>query len=880
MNLIELVEARDRAGVLQELASMTLEQRAACAAELAARREATERPASEGSVHERNASWAAAELAGQTTPETAAAWVKKHVGTRLDCGLMVDTTDLYPPEWRRELVARLAEQPQDPPYRWFVLAEHIIRDLGCPLPTTDTFVYAWWLAKRVPSSFAQGWRSRVLGGPQGATLLERLRNDDFTPTLLPLVVLRPAIAPLGHHRKAILQLAAKGVIDRADLSRRTLADLTCDTPAQEDALKALAGHALTPAEQDRVVAARRDAAEPLIADLLQDGARDETADSLTTLRSLALAPDENTAFLRDHVAMLDLSSPVAGYGQEVLTGLDEAGLLEADVLTEACERVLLRQEKKLVRAQLTWLDKVARRDPARAERVLIDAAMVFQHPAVDLQERALKLIARHLRKAGADVLPELRTAAAALDPAHAARAAELLGLPQDTGAAPYTEALPPVPAPRPVPGPIATAAEAAQEVAAVLANDRDVVAFERALDGLVRLARRDRGALSAALAPVVRQEERRSSENGPQADLLYDMAAAVCRAESLHPRFRPQGVSPSGKMLEARVSEAAELVASGSQPFLLALPSLDTGAIDAAVLVERIAEFERLGAAPAPVDLAQALLRVDPAPEGPVLRAAEKLQSDAGRQLAQWLRDGGPAHQDSTPAEWPVADPAGAPSRWWQPAHPGPAAELPLPPVAAALLGPYKTRYTGLDPERFWLAQLPHHRDEAAARMRDISRPDRILPFLVESGGPAGFAVHWKIAEAMGTDTAADALLVLAAQGRLDSGLLGGQLQALAHRGRDGANPAATTLRTAAETGAYATVWSVVKAALPALLGDKPVRGAAALLALAAECASRCGATGPIAEVDEMAGRKGTTQTIKNARLLRDALHREETTPA
>nr|WP_168504082.1 hypothetical protein [Streptomyces sp. S1D4-11]QIY92966.1 hypothetical protein HEP87_00230 [Streptomyces sp. S1D4-11] len=84
----------------------------------------------------------------------------------------------------------------------------------------------------------------------------------------------------------------------------------------------------------------------------------------------------------------------------------------------------------------------------------------------------------------------------------------------------------------------------------------------------------------------------------------------------------------------ARPTEAMDAIESGTQPFLLAVPSLITGRRDAAVLVERIAELEDLGLLPTPVDLAQALLRVTPASDEQVVRAAEKLRSDGERRTA------------------------------------------------------------------------------------------------------------------------------------------------------------------------------------------------------------------------------------------------------
>jgi hypothetical protein len=119
------------------------------------------------------------------------------------------------------------------------------------------------------------------------------------------------------------------------------------------------------------------------------------------------------------------------------------------------------------------------------------------------------------------------------------------------------------------------------------------------------------------------------------------------------------------------------------------------------------------------------------------------------------------------------------------------------------------------------------------------------LPVAAESGGPAGFALHLALAYTLTydqqgeRDAAVDALLVLAARGQLDTELLGQMLAGML-RGRGiEANRVTASLRTAAETGAYATVWSVLEVVLPRLLRDPVVRGTGALLALGVDCASR-----------------------------------------
>jgi hypothetical protein len=183
----------------------------------------------------------------------------------------------------------------------------------------------------------------------------------------------------------------------------------------------------------------------------------------------------------------------------------------------------------------------------------------------------------------------------------------------------------------------------------------------------------------------------------------------------------------------------------------------------------------------------------------------------------------------------------------------------------------------------FWLAQLPHYRELVMARDYFGYRVSKrgwahALPFVAESGGPAGFALHLALAHTLTydqqgeRDAAVDALLVLAARGQLDTGLLGRQLAGMLRGKWIEANRVTASLRTAADTGAYATVWSVLEALLPHLLRDPVVRGTGALLALGVDCASRCAAKGEIPEVTTAAGRTGSSQVVKNARLLREML--------
>ncbi|MFJ7909313.1 DUF6493 family protein [Kitasatospora sp. NPDC096204] len=808
--------------------------------------------------------------------------------------------EAQPVEWQVEVVTRLAARPVRT-WGWsmYPVIEAVIRRTGCEVPRGESFVRSWM--DHIDET----------GGPR-PTLADALRGDTFTPVLLPelfeladvgyTLTFRLSPRPGDIWTEAIGELAAAGVVDRVQLLDRCLARL------------------------------------------LRGGKATDQRAFLEVLRALAPTPEEYAARVRDVVALLDGLSVIAGHAQDVLAGLDEAGLIEPEVLTEASAVVLFRSEKKLVRAQLAWLEKAARRAPERSGPVVLAAAEAFGHPDTALQERALNVVARHLKAAGEAVLADLRSAAETLNPAHHRRAGELFGAPvggdgddPDTG---WNELLPPAPEPRPLGAPIGSAAELAEELSALLAaREPGMAAFERVLDGLVRLAHRDRAALVEALEPVRRVHPWRGTGSWGDCtprEILFVVAAV---AGELPPRrfwdslrgkdgsaLRGPGTTVPGAVLAARLEEAAWQVTATRPPYLLATPTDATGALDPAVLVERIAGYEAAGVTPGKADLSQALLRVGPVAVGSVaagpvadgaaLKAAEALTSPAGRRLAHWLRTGGLHGQ---PSQRVLFAPGKGlrrtnvyGNRWWEEieriavAQPGIGAG-PVGPGREHLPSEFLALLDGTEPSvararkvydwsrrpvAHWFAMLPWHREELAARWLDpfaegADRDERgaagHLPLLAEAGGPAGLALHLALAYGLGArhaedrTAAVDALLVLAARGDLDGALLGRELGALVACGTVTAGRLGAALTLAAESGARATVWSVLGAALPALLGeaDPSTRGLGDLIALATDCALRTGARGPVAEVTAAAGRGGSGRVVKEARALRDVLGAE-----
>ncbi|MGX9225207.1 hypothetical protein ACWV95_00815 [Streptomyces albus] len=133
---------------------------------------------------------------------------------------------------------------------------------------------------------------------------------------------------------------------------------------------------------------------------------------LALLTALDLTEDERAAHTLAWVRMLPDAHPlVAARAQVILAGLDDAGRLETEHLVEASEAALFRPEKKLVRAQLSMLDKAMKRQRSRTDELLRVAAEAFGHEEHSLQERALALVVRHRKHASGTALAGLAASA-------------------------------------------------------------------------------------------------------------------------------------------------------------------------------------------------------------------------------------------------------------------------------------------------------------------------------------------------------------------------------------------------------------------------------------------------------------------------------------
>ena len=783
--------------------------------------------------------------------------------------------------WLADVTHRLAERPAAAGVPYELMAG-LVRLSGCPVPTTDAYV--------------RGWVEHISHLRQlGNTLLDRLRKDPHLAELVDAVFETEDIgSPLewastdgpNSWVDALAQLTTEGVLDR----KRTV--------------------------------------DACAARLLRGGTTLDNRVFLRVLKSLSLTRHEERERIADWLALASDAVPtVASHAQSVLGSLALEGELTPRRLAELSDAVLFRPEKKLVRAQLVLLGKVLARDASAADDVLPALAQAFGHEDAEVQERALKLVERHLKKVRSlDARAELAVAADQLIPTLRARAVETLGAsPVVAASTVYEEVLPPAPeAARLAPAP-ESAVELAEELGVLLVTEGDVATFERALDGLVRHAYRNRDALLEALGPVVARRWWDSAEPGHvhRADdhfsrahhsfgswsygldlllaTLLDKVSTVTLHEGVQHghRGRECGHSALTRAFDARVWEVAYRLRAEPLPFPLSTPSWSTGLLEPGELVDRLDAYRRLGARVSEADFAQALLRVrreDRAAAAAAAERAETLGTAEGTRLAHWLtsesptlplsrrRTAGPRVvvelgelldlQEDFPAEFrALGKPVTAYGDNWHCYH-----------------------WTQ-DVQRHWLAILPERRELVAARLvRDVSAvavddtrgAAAVLPLLAESEGVAGQATHLCLAYGLGARhpqdrlAAVDALLVLAARGQLDPARLGVDLGELVRSGAVKPSRLAESVRTGAATGANATIWGILRHTLAALLADldgdaKPAHARALgdLLTVAAECAERSGARGELPYLAQTVARGGSSRLVTQARRLRSALVEE-----
>ncbi|MEV4346438.1 DUF6493 family protein, partial [Actinoplanes sp. NPDC049596] len=515
----------------------------------------------------------------------------------------------------------------------WALTAAALRAAGLPPPATEQML--------------RGWVRHFSPAASAGALAARLAEDPWLEDLLPALFATPKVATdLDDTWPAALALLAAGKrIDRRDLLALLVARLRSGDR----------GAALRPV--------------------------------LDTFRHLDPTPAERAAHHADFLAMLaEPSGPVAELAQRILRALDDGGHLDAGTVVAATRAALARTEKKLIRAQIAWLDRAISRHPEAAPTLLEAATSILDSDDPEVAERALRVVGHHNAGPAA-----LRPAAETLTGDLRRQADEILGVP----AIPSAPHFPPAPVPSASP-PMPPAIASLPELTATLAQGPlSPVDLERALAAVVKFATSARTDLAWALAPHTTDQTsplapviqavvppglarpkptpqtyaplgaRRRPANPPAAPregiaarptnspppiatsgpaALRPATAApdanaapatVASAGATWSSRASQTLPPPQEMLRLRIQELADQLAAGDgPPALLATPATQDGHVDPARLLLRLASAERAGWQPGPYDLAQALLRLPRECPPQVHAAAARLNATAGRRFA------------------------------------------------------------------------------------------------------------------------------------------------------------------------------------------------------------------------------------------------------
>ncbi|WP_406295201.1 DUF6493 family protein [Embleya sp. NBC_00888] len=544
------------------------------------------------------------------------------------------------PAWIPDIVNRLAtKMPVDPWGNHWDVVDALVRGSGLSTPTTTGFVVRW-VAKVGQESLGDG-----------ITLAERLRADPYFPDLLPAMF---EVAGIGQH------------LENHESWKRA----------------GIAGWGATLAELAEAKVIERDTVLDGCVSRLLRGERPGALRAFVRMHD-AMAPtdDELAARVDSYLRLLpDAPSPVAGMAQDVLRRLDAAGRLDPERIAEAARSVLFRTEKKLVRTQLTWLGQAIKRHPDHAGVLLATAGTAFGSVAVDLQERALALIAKHVGKLPADqaalVHDEVRAQLSLLGDALRPEAAALVGESAVAGPDPGFALVPPPV--RELPPPIGSLEELVEELAVLFARtdnpwvsprgrNTDPLAVERIVSAMLREHERDRDALHTALLPLTERHahiiEQQWFIHQVQGAVGAMVAAATGYSGSRSGWFRSlfgkgteasdhdlipgsrvdvERLEPVQRFLLARLYEVGTRLRTPRGGPHLAEIADATGLVDPEALVTGLERYEASGHSPWRRDVDQALLRLPAEIDPAVLARAGRLTSPAGLRVARVLAAGGP----------------------------------------------------------------------------------------------------------------------------------------------------------------------------------------------------------------------------------------------
>ncbi|MBB5782344.1 DUF7825 domain-containing protein [Nonomuraea jabiensis] len=726
-----------------------------------------------------------------------------------------------PAEWRADVARRIAARLRLPELRHWEVAAALVRETGIEPPDGDAFMVGW----------LRSLHSRTAAtDPLFTAFAPRLFEIDGLGEALPEQV------------GTIARLVEDGPLERKPVIDGIVGRLLRDGPSALSALVVL---------HDR----------------------------------LDLDIDESAERARDYTRLLPAGPvAVADLALAQLRRLEEAGRLEEELFAEAVEALAFRPEKKLLRAALSWAGDAVLRDARRADVVLAAVSLIFAQDTLALQERAVRLAVKLAPQAGETGREAVRQAAAGLPEELLERVSAAYG--GDIAAEEVT--VTPLPAVGQGPALPAPYASPEQLVRAVSAHEVDPHTFERLLAGLVEWSRRAPDALREALRPWLEPFD--PFFFGPNSEnplhVVRRVFLAFASPEGGHRQPTPAIRQPPtlGGFKQLYFGRAAELARSFEEgdgyPVLLATPTAGSGHVDPEVLLDRLELLEAAGARALPGDLIQALLRLPRDVPDACVRRAQRLASEAGRACAAWMRDGG------APDPRVTVHLAKERNGYYLTGVPALRSVVDVPDDLPEELRPLYRPETGYAfTLEWWPLAMPSHPEIVAAHLVwmmsiciDSSESQtQALVGLAHADGPLGSAVAHALACGMGHAHAAeraaatDALLTLAARGRVPAQALAQTLTKLVAEGFLKLNRVVSVLDDATQAGAHEAVWEVVVRLLPGLLpqeGERPRAGVSDLLAAGARAARIGGVRAELPEVAAVAARKGSSRLVQEARRL------------
>ncbi len=826
--------------------------------------------------------------------------------------------------WQRDLAGRLAQwlPAAGDPRRW-ALTDGLAAWSGAKPPLTDGYVLGWVLRGSSVSRdhargrldvrewFAElGWRPPVR---HHATLLDWLRAQ---PRLTEIVPRLFEVAEIGTHLDDAEPEDAGG-------GEKRPADAAPDQSRAPE--NEWAGALATLAAEG--VLDRGELLDLCLAKLLRGDRPGNLRGFVLLAERLAPRADEVSARLATFVALAGRGAgPSARLAQGALRDLDAAGRLGSVTLAEVSKTVLGRPERNLVTTQLSWVEAAVRRDRGCAPELLNAVSAAFAHPAVPVQERALRIVVRYLKHLDADEVAQLHDAALKLDAVLRDEALRVLGGdPDGIGSSSQTSpTLLPAYRPLAAPEPVRSTRELVELLGAVLADggaQASAQDIERILDGAVAEYDRDALALAEALAPLAARfpatgldpwEQRGLA--GALRCLLYALLGedrrAVVVMDELYGASQPGSVAPDRAVLY-RVYELVENFGRVRIPGLLATPTHGDGSIDPEVLRFRLDRYERSSAAPLPCDLEQALLRVPVEDAQTLLASSSLLATPAGKELAAlfaWgegalpfferfvirrsgaAQGGDPSGARTGAVQVPRIAPRFSPSHELigaadrQPSPVTVLARIPDPDDVNLFAWNGSSAHAAL-----WPSLLPFHPEVVAAhaipvlyqQANDTARDrNALLPVLAGTAGWPGPVTHLALAYGLAAGrpenraAAVEAMVTFAARTLLDARALGALCGELWASRMIKPNRLVHALDAAAQAGARREVFSVAAAALPALASQPSVRGLADLLVLAADCARVADLREEIPELSALIALEKPSRVATEARRLRRILGR------